>query len=85
MLNCGNCGFQIPINKESRRQIFKGPTVLLNFIKITLFRKKTDCKKKLVCQFCAKKIDRINNQIEITALLLLLFFAIVTIYSLLNL
>jgi hypothetical protein len=67
MLNCSRCAIPIPSNHEYIRQDLQECGSLLKTFKTTILGRKKECKKLHFCRSCAKKIDRINSDIEMFA------------------
>lgn len=67
MLNCNRCGIHIPINNEYIRQDLQDYGSFIKIMKTTIYGRKKECKKLYFCQICAKRIDRVNSDIEIFA------------------
>lgn len=67
MLNCSHCEIPIPTNHEYVRQNLQESGSLVKIFTTTILGRKKECKKQHFCRFCAKKIDRINSDIEMFA------------------
>lgn len=67
MFNCSHCGIHIPIDNEYVRQNLQESGSFIKTMKTTIQARKKECKKLYYCHFCAKKIDRINSDIEMFA------------------
>ena len=61
MSNCSSCKMHLLPSQVYRREVHKDSKMGLNFIK-QLFLVEIKHEKKIMCQLCAKRIDRIYYQ-----------------------